>query len=325
MFLYLALQLPHEPYQVSEEYSSRYSLSEEENTYWGMHSHVDDTVKAVVNALYDRDMYKNTLIVFTSDNGADNTKYLEPYNANFPLRGHKGLLWDGGIRVPCFVSGGFLPESAKGRKLRGLMAVEDWYATFAHITGAELDVGGPKPHDSKDQWQYIIGEKGDSSRQEVVQNHFGLTEESEGLRFSIARVGKHKANSFGKSMAFNCNGCRDCTPSHPCVYDLEADPGETTDVASSIDDETYNYMIQLMESSWKEAYAQPYFGVDRPRNNEASFHKACARFSSNGGYLTPWATVEDEVEFARREFQFKTKMDASIASMKMKVADYYSV
>ena len=44
-----------------------------------------------------------------------------------PLRGGKGSNFQGGIRVNAFVSGGFIPEAARGRKLGGLVALWDWY------------------------------------------------------------------------------------------------------------------------------------------------------------------------------------------------------
>jgi len=51
LFLYLALQFPHSPFQVTEDYMDKYDLSVEMKTYYGMISHVDDTVKGVTEAL----------------------------------------------------------------------------------------------------------------------------------------------------------------------------------------------------------------------------------------------------------------------------------
>lgn len=49
-----------------------------------------------------------------------------PGASNFPLRGGKMSNWDGGIRVPAFVSGGFVPASLRGSKSSILSAVWDW-------------------------------------------------------------------------------------------------------------------------------------------------------------------------------------------------------
>lgn len=100
LFLYLSLQMPHDPFEITEEYSSKHNLSEEENVYWGMHSHLDDTVKLLVEALKNRDMYENSIIFFASDNGADGTKAPYPFSANYPLSGNKGTLWHGETRGP---------------------------------------------------------------------------------------------------------------------------------------------------------------------------------------------------------------------------------
>merc|ERR1711871_981678 len=66
---------------------------------------------------------------------------------NWPLRGGKYAMFEGGIRVNAFVSGGFIPDLMRGSKLEGIVHVADWYGTLCAL--ADVD-----PHDS---WAHQSG------------------------------------------------------------------------------------------------------------------------------------------------------------------------
>ena len=53
--------------------------------------------------------------------------------SNWPLRGGKGALWQGGIRGVSWASGGWLPAAVRGSTYNGLVAAWDWYSTFASL------------------------------------------------------------------------------------------------------------------------------------------------------------------------------------------------
>jgi arylsulfatase B len=87
------------------------NISERSN-YLAMIKLFDDMVGEVIAALKQRGLYENTVIVFQADNGGPIGQGTG--GNNFPLRGGKSSPWEGGYRVPAFVSGGVVPNRLRG-------------------------------------------------------------------------------------------------------------------------------------------------------------------------------------------------------------------
>ena len=96
--LYLAYNAPHTPLQATEKYLSRFPkiLDKKRKTYAAMVSAVDDGVGIVLDALKEKGIEENTIIVFLSDNGGAHNNASQ----NTPLKGNKGSVYEGGVRVP---------------------------------------------------------------------------------------------------------------------------------------------------------------------------------------------------------------------------------
>ena len=97
-FLFLAYNAPHTPMHATEKYLSRFPdiQDKKRKTYAAMVSAVDDGVGNVLRTLKDNGIEENTLIVFLSDNGGAHNNASQ----NTPLRGTKGSVYEGGLRVP---------------------------------------------------------------------------------------------------------------------------------------------------------------------------------------------------------------------------------
>ncbi|XP_077979359.1 arylsulfatase B-like [Glandiceps talaboti] len=137
LFMYLALQSVHGPLEVPDEYYNLYPFIEQKNrrVKSAMITAMDDVVRNVVTALEDFGLWNNTLLVFTSDNGGS----IKPKHAgnNWPLRGTKNSLFEGGTRIPSFVHGNMLEKT--GYVNDGMIHAVDWYPTFVELAGGKTD------------------------------------------------------------------------------------------------------------------------------------------------------------------------------------------
>jgi len=128
-FLYYAHTMPHYPISVSEKFVGK----SKNGLYGDVIEEIDWSVGEITKTLEEIDILENTLIIFTSDNGAPRT-YKEASNGE--LSGFKGSPMEGGNRVPMIVSWkGTLPE---GKVSNGISSVMDLLPTIAHITGTDL-------------------------------------------------------------------------------------------------------------------------------------------------------------------------------------------
>ncbi len=97
-FLFLTYTAPHFPYQGSEDYNKDVAWKmQNRETYVNMVTEMDRGIGEIVEILERKNLDQNTIVVFISDNGGI------PAADNGIFRGHKGLLYEGGIRVPCII------------------------------------------------------------------------------------------------------------------------------------------------------------------------------------------------------------------------------
>jgi arylsulfatase B len=180
LFLFLSLQDPHAPIQTPPRFERLYTHSSPLRNRWsGMVSAIDETVANVTSALRRARMWQQTLFVFASDNGSPVAGW-GAAGSNAPFRGGKGNDWEGGVRTPAFVSGGWVPRDRRGLVLTGLMHICDFYATFCSLAGAVSSDGrrgcprdrGPAPMDSVDMssWWLSGQPEAPSPRQEIVHD-----------------------------------------------------------------------------------------------------------------------------------------------------------
>jgi len=177
LFLYLAFNAAHTPYQAPGEYLDQYKniTDPSRRAYAGSITAMDDQIGRVLEALDKKKMRDNTLIVFMSDNGgtrnpmfsgaiADVSKVKIPCD-NGPYREGKGMNYEGGTRVVALANWpGHMPA---GATVDEMIHTVDMYPTLAGLSGAST--AKSKPLDGLDVWPTISQGK-PSPRTEIVYN-----------------------------------------------------------------------------------------------------------------------------------------------------------
>ncbi|XP_077544764.1 arylsulfatase B-like [Haemaphysalis longicornis] len=137
---------------------------------------LDESIGRVVKALYDRGMLSNSIIVFTSDNGGSPWGPFSNTGSNWPLRGSKGTLWEGGIKVPALIWSSLLPQN-EDVVVSKIAHVADWLPTLYSAAGGQVqDLGNI---DGLDLWPALSAPKSTSGapwpRREFLVNADSLT------------------------------------------------------------------------------------------------------------------------------------------------------
>ncbi len=226
-FFYLAHAMPHVPLAVSDKFKGK----SEDGLYGDVIMEIDWSVGEVLRALEKNGLERETLVIFTSDNGPW-LSYGTHAGSAGPLREGKGTAWEGGTRVPCLMRWpGRIPA---GRANGDYLMTIDLLPTIAGLTGAKLPA---LPIDGLDVWPLIAQKPGAKNPHEG----YGLWYAQNELQAVVSGDGRWKLilpHTY-RTLAGRPGG-RDGVPTKyenqktgaPKLYDLRADIGETTDLAA---------------------------------------------------------------------------------------------
>jgi arylsulfatase A-like enzyme len=221
-FLYVPFTAIHTPMREPESYLAPYRErfdDERLQLYGATVTHLDHAVGEILGALRRAGLDEQTLVVFSSDNGATRAEH------NRPFRGEKGQATEGSIRVPTIVR--WTGRVAPG-ELHAPVAVIDWLPTIVRLAGAEPS--GPAPLDGRDIWPLIVDRNASPPERALYFRSIWASAVRQGrLKFVVS-------------------------PGGTALYDVEADPSESEDLSGAMPDET-RALRELLEA--KEAGEPP--------------------------------------------------------------------
>jgi arylsulfatase A-like enzyme len=205
-FAYIPTNAPHGPLQCPEEYKQRCAG----NAFYGMIANIDDNVGKLMTRLKELGIDNKTLVVFLNDNGGTGGSF------NAGMRGHKGTAFNGGTRA---MSLWRWPGAIKPAACGKLTAHLDFFPTFAELAGAKV------PDD-------VVKQLDGFSLVPLLENpQAGWHDE----RMLFTHVGRWNTN-VGPQKYAQCSVrwkqyLQVWEKTRWCLYDLQADPGETRDIA----------------------------------------------------------------------------------------------
>ncbi|MEX2212610.1 MAG: sulfatase-like hydrolase/transferase [Phycisphaeraceae bacterium] len=205
-FLCVAYNAVHSPLQGADAYMKKFESVKDvhRRIFCAMLAHLDDSVGAILKRVRDERMEERTLIIFLSDNGGPTR---ELTSSNLPLRGGKGQLYEGGVRVPFMMQHkGVIPS---GKLYEKPVISLDLFTTIAAASG------GPPPRagrlDGVDLMPFLRGEDKSTPHDTLYWRM------NEGASFAVRRGDWKLVSHRGKSAE---------------LFDLANDVSESRDLAA---------------------------------------------------------------------------------------------
>ena len=290
MFLHLAFQAVHLPLQVPQQYIQQYEgviKDKNRRTYAGMVSAMDEAIGNVTKTLEEKGIWNNTVFIFSTDNGG----VAAAGASNWPLRGWKGSLWEGGIRAVGFVNSPLLTKS--GRVSHEMIHVSDWFPTLVNLAGGTLN--GTKPLDGFNVWE-TINSGVPSPRTEILHNidpvntpWYDYPSSYKWCPKAALRVGDWKLltgcpgpSRYIPDPNSSLNSSEEKTDSKKLfLFNIAEDPVEHHELSSQYPDKVKELLPRLEEYN---NTAVPVRFPDRDLAADPRLH---------GGVWSPWVTTQD--------------------------------
>ncbi|XP_076040502.1 arylsulfatase J-like [Oratosquilla oratoria] len=265
-FLSTFFQNIHGPLEVPQKYVDMYpsTMAYKKRVLLGSMTAMDDAVGQIVQALKDEDLFNNTIIVFSGDNGAPSGNK----GSNLPLRGNKGSVWEGGVRSPAFIHS---PLLGSAYIYNNIFHVTDWYNTLLEAASSQGE-SVTFANDGFSHWKWLLQEAGEAEapRDTMVYN-LDLTK-TRSVKGAL-RKGHYKYIVGSPTTTDKNTG--------PWLFNIDSDPYESQNLMEILPE-----LAEYMQAEL-EFYGQDVATRDEPEDDPAGDP------SNFGGIWSPgWCTPE---------------------------------
>lgn len=244
-FLYLAFNAPHTPHEPTPERLARFAAIADpvRQKYAAQLSLMDDAIGETLAALRETGQERRTLVFFFSDNGGPITVN---GSRNTPLRGAKGQLYEGGVRVPFLLA---WPERIPaGRTDDRVVSSLDVFATALGVAGVPMPVD--RKYDGVNLVPFLTGEESGAPHERLFWRNAALLAVREGDWKLVRGAGPRDE-----------------------LYNLRNDIGETQDLAAA--QPAIAARLAAALDAWNKELIDPVFQGTAGRTNKAK--KAIAK------------------------------------------------
>ncbi len=234
-FLYIPHPQPHVPLFVSKTFEGKSGRG----LYADVTMELDWSVGEMMNTLKEEGLEKNTIVIFTSDNGPW-LSYGEHSGSTGIFREGKGTNFEGGIRVPFIIK--YPPQIPANSSIETPLVSIDILPSLVHVTQSKMP---EKYVDGRNAWEVFTGEK-KASPQDAYFFYYRVNELQAVLSGKWKLVLPQKYRSLN-GRAGGKNGLpieyEQLTVENPELYNLELDPSESLDIAKDNPDVTRRLLI----------------------------------------------------------------------------------
>jgi arylsulfatase A-like enzyme len=275
-FLYFASNAVHSPLEATEAYAARFPhiTDTKRKTYAGMLSALDDAVGRVLAKVRELGQEENTLVMFYADNGGPTA---QTSSRNDPLRGFKGQMYEGGVRVPFVMQWkGTVPVGQTyGEPVMGF----DYHATA--LAAAGVSVPKDKPLDGVNLIPFVMGKQSGRPHEQLFW-----------------RAGPQHAARLGGWKLVQSSG-----DGGPMLFNLKDDIGEQRDLAQTQPEKLKE--LQAAYTEWEKG-TQPAKWVRQDARASKSTPKATNRVDG----VFKAADKNNDGKLTREEYPQKEVFDA---------------
>lgn len=291
-FLYLAYNAPHGPLQLPQKYYDMYKgvdidaglidqgkpypkvtehSRENSRKVYGMVTNIDDNLRLLFKKLEDLHLDENTLVIFMTDNGPDHPRYIAG------MRGKKGSVFQGGVRVPSFW---YYPKAFKEpRDIKTPAAHYDILPTLVEFTGAKM----PENLNIEGQSLLPLLTKKEEDLPERIINRYWTRTAPVRYRNVSTRKGNMKLVGVGKDE--NGNDKFE-------LYNLAEDPYEQNDISEIYPDLVKELKVEM--DGWLDTMENSEHIVNSPKPIIGTVHENPVMLNQNDALFLKKEGVKKE-------------------------------